>query len=233
MIPTDSRPSPPYTFPILAGAGLSAVTLAAADFTGLTQRAAAAVGLASLVGGSLVGGVVFAVTKYDQVKLGRLKLYEDANRNSLAKQIQDLTAQAKAASEQSLANQERQRESLHELRNGAQQAALENHGLRADLATLRTQFMAVSKQLHETDLLLHAARAEMHAASLELKHTADALAASERDRRSLREQVAGLRSGQRAQDTRLDLLELEQAAGEDGGGPEGPPCEAPPPPTSG
>jgi len=207
MLATDSRPSPPYTLTILAGAGLSAATLAATDFSGLTQRATAALGLAGLVGGSLVGGIVFAVAKYDQVMLARLKLYEDANRDSLSKQIEDLMAQAKAASAQSLANQERQRESLHQLRNDAHQAALENHELRDDLGTLRAQFMAVSKQLHETDLLLHAARAEMHAAALELKHTAEALAASERDCRSLREQIAGLRSGQRAQDTRLDLLE--------------------------
>lgn len=224
MTPTASRPaSPPYTLPVLAGAGLAAATLAATDFSGLTQRATAALGLAGLVGGSVVGGIVYAVTKYDQVKLGRLKLYEDAHKDSLSKQIEDLMAQARAASEQSLANQERQCESLHQLRNDAQLAALENHELRADLATLRAQFMAASKQLHETDLLLHAARAEMHAASLELKHGADALAASERDRQSLRELIAGLRSGQRAQDTRLDLLEHA--------GPEGPP--GPPIPTNG
>lgn len=207
MSPTNSRPTPPYTLPVLAGAGLAAATLAATDFSGLTQQATAALGLAGIVGGSLVGGIVYAITKYDQIKLARLKLYEDANKNSLSKQIDDLMAQARAASEQSLANQERQRESLHLLRNDAQRAAVENHELRADLATLRTQFMAASKQLHETDLLLHAARAEMHAASLELKHTADALATSEQDRRSLRDQIAGLRSGQRAQDSRLDLLE--------------------------
>ena len=156
---------------------------------------------------SVVGGIVFAVTKYDQVKLARQKLYEEANKDSLSKQIEEMTAQAKAANDASLVNQERMRESLHQLRNDAHRASLENHELRDDLATLRTQFMAVSKQLHETDLLLHAARAEMHAASSELKHTADALAASERDRRSLREQIAALRSGQRAQDTRLDRLE--------------------------
>ena len=208
MIPTASRPvAHPYTVSVLAGAGLAATTLAATDFAGLTQRAAAALGLAGLVGGSLVGGIVFAIAKYDQVKLGRLKLYEDANRDSLAKQIEGLMAQAQAASEKSLSNQERQRESLHQLRNDAQRAALENHELRGDLGTLRAQFMAASKQLHETDLLLHAARSEMHVAALELKHTAEALAASERDRRSLREQVAVLRSGQHAQDTRLDLLE--------------------------
>jgi chromosome segregation ATPase len=208
MIPTASQPtSYSYTLPILAGAGLSAATLAATDLSGLTQRATAALGLAGLVGGSIVGGIIFAVTKYDQVKLARQKLYEDANKDSLSKQIEDMTAQAKVANDASLVNQERMRESLHQLRNDAQRAAVENHELRADLATLRTQFMAVSKQLHETDLLLHTARAEMHDASLELKHTADALATSERDRRSLREQIAALRSGQHAQDTRLDLLE--------------------------
>ena len=205
--------SHPYTLPILAGAGLSAATLAATDFSGLTQRATAALGLAGLVGGSVVGGIVFAVAKYDQVRIGRQKLYEEANRDSLAKQIEAMTAQAKEANDASLANQERMRESLHQLRNDAQRAANENHELRADLATLRTQFMAVSRQLHETDLLLHSARAEMHGASLELKRTADELAASERERRSLREQVAGLRSGQRAQDTRLDLLEHPSGEG--------------------
>jgi hypothetical protein len=116
--------------------------------------------------------------------------------------------QAQAASEQSLANQERQRESLHQLRNDAQRQSIENHELRDDLGTLRAQFMAVSKQLHETDLLLHAARAEMHVASIELKHTAEALASSERrapvavrsDRR-----LCAPASGPR--DTRPDLLE--------------------------
>ena len=208
MIPTPSRAAAhPYTISVLMGAGMSAAALAATDFSGLTHRATAALGLASLVGGSLVGGIVYAVAKYDQVKLGRLKLYEDANKNSLAKQIEDLMAQAKAASEQSLANQERQRESLHQLRNDAQRQAMENHELRDDLGTLRTQFMAASKQLHETDLLLHSARAEMHVASIELKHTAEALAASERQRQSLCDQIAGLRTGQRAQGTRPDLLE--------------------------
>ena len=62
---------------------------------GLAQRVTAALGLAGLVGGSVV--VVFAVTNYDQVKLGRQGLYEDANRDSLSEQIEDMTAQAKAA----------------------------------------------------------------------------------------------------------------------------------------
>lgn len=220
MIPTESLS---YTTPLLAGAGLStSLALAMIDWTQLTSQATGALALAGLVGGGLVAGLIFAVTKYDQVRLARQKLYEEANKVSLSKQIEEMTAQAKVANDASLVNQERMRESLHQLRNDAHRASLENHELRDDLATLRTQFMAVSKQLHETDLLLHAARAEMHATSSELKHTADALDSSERDRRSLREQIAAVRSGQHAQETRLDRLE-DASEEECPPAPEGPP----------
>lgn len=204
----------PYTFPVLAGAGLSAATLAATDLSGLTQRATAAIGLAGLVGGAIVGAVVFAVTKYDQVKISRQKLYEDANKDSLSKQIEELTAQAAAANAANLMNQERMRESLHQLRSDANVTHLENAGLRGDLETLRTQFMAVSKQLHETDLLLHTARTEFHAVSVELQKTATQLAATATERDTLRTELGVLRRSQVAQGRRIDAMESGGLSGD-------------------
>jgi hypothetical protein len=222
MIPTTSRPAAhPYTLPVLAGTGLAAATLAGSDWAGLTQRATAAIGLAGLVGGAVVGGIVYAITKFDQVAIERRKKYDDANKELLSEQLEGLMEQSKAAAERAAVDGAAMRASLHELRNEAQLAKAENYELRAELGTLRGQFMAVSKQLHETDLLLHAARAEMHGISVELKHTAEALATSERERQCLHEQIAGLRSGQQVQATRLDLLEY--ASEEDAPAPGGPP----------
>lgn len=204
---------PPCVLPI-AAAGVSSGALAMADWRTITSNATAAIGLAGLVGGSVVGGVIYAIRQWDNVKIERQKRWDDANKDSLSKQIEDMRQQHEAASAATIENQERMRESLHTLRDDAQQAQIENANLRADLATLRKQFMDVSRQLRETDLLLHAAREEMHANLIKLQQTADALAeserehaASERARDGLRAELDGLRKAQSGQGDRLARLE--------------------------
>jgi hypothetical protein len=187
----------PYTCPVLAGVGVSTtVALAVVDWSRLTGQATAALALAGLVGGTIVGGVVYAVNKYDQVRISRQKLYDDANKASISAQMAE-----------SLANQEKMRTTLHALANEAQVAKGENHLLRDDLATLRQQFMVVSKQLHETDQLLHAARVEMHEASVKLHQTTVLLAATEADRNALRDELRTIRSTQATQSVRIGVLE--------------------------
>ena len=203
---------PSCVLPVAAAAGLSMASLAAIDWGVMTQRATAAIGLAGIVGGAVVGGIIYAIKKFDQVAIERRKFYDEHNKGSLSVQLEQLIAQHAEGNEKNLVNQEAMRASLHELRNEAQLSKAENHELRMELGTLRSQFMAVSKQLHETDLLLHAARAEMHNVTVELKHTSEALAASERERQSLRDQVAGLRSGQVGQGERLAKLEQSGSA---------------------
>jgi hypothetical protein len=205
----------PYTCPIMAGAGLSTTfALAVVDWTKLTGQATAALALAGLVGGGVVGGVVFVIRKYDLVKIERQKLYEDAkierqklyddaNKESISKQMAE-----------SIANQEKMRESLHALRNDATAAASEAANLRDDLATLREQFMSVSKELRETDRLLHAARQEMHATTAELQQTSAKLqqtgaelAVALKDRDALREELGVIRRSQVSQGQRIGALE--------------------------
>ena len=191
----------PYTCPILAGAGLStSLGFAVVDWSQLTGQATAALALAGLVGGSLVGAVVYAVNKYDQIRIAREKLYDDHNKQSLAAQLERLTEQARIASEESLANQTRLRESVHVLRNDAQVSHLENASLREDLEVLRKQFMEVSSQLRETDRLLTAAHAEM-------RRMTDLLATTESDRNALRTELEMIRKTQVSQGARIGSLE--------------------------
>lgn len=204
----------PYTFPVLSAAGLAATSLAMIDITRLTTQAGAALGLAGLIGGGIVGGVVYAINKYDQVKIGRQKLYDDANKDSLSEQLKTLMEARAADAAASLENQVKMRESLHTLRNEAQVAKGENYLLSKDLSTLRDQFMAVSKQLHETDMLLHTARAEMHAAGIELQKTLEVLRETVKDRDALRIELGALRAGHLSNTDRLDKLESANGSGD-------------------
>lgn len=194
----------PYTFPILAGAGVgSTAAFAVVDWTKVTGQATAALALAGLVGGSVVGGIVYVINHYDKVKINRQKLYDEANKDSLSQQMAE-----------SLANQEKMRQSLHQLRNDAAATHSENHELRDDLATLRKQFMEVSKQLHETDLLLHAARREMHETAARLTATAAELQAAVRDRDALQGKLDAILRSQVSQGERIVALESVGQSGD-------------------
>jgi hypothetical protein len=193
----DSRldcPTVPYICPILAGSGW-AMTLAMAviDWTQLTTQAAGALGVAGLVGGGIVGGIVWGIRKYDIVQIERRRLYDQANKDSLSKQIADLQEQNRLANEKSLSNQEAQRESLHQLRNDAATTRLENEDLRQNLTELRGQFMQVSKELRETDKLLHSSNDKLREMASKLQETSDLLQSTSKDRDALRTELEVLR----------------------------------------
>jgi hypothetical protein len=196
--------------PIALGATLSTYlsTLAAIDFNTWTTRATAALGLAGLVGGGVVGGLIWAINRYDTVRIARQrvlddaeiarrKLLEEANKGSLTAQLEEMREEAAEANRQSLENQKLQRESLHVLKNEAQVAKMENHELRENLVTIRKQFLDLSKQLHETDRELHAsskdlrmARDQMSETNRQLVETIAKLEASEEDRVKLAGRMA-------------------------------------------
>ena len=96
----------------------------------------------------------------------------------------------------------------------AQRSAIENHQLRDDLTELRGQFMEVSKQLHETDLLLHAARKEMHATTVQLTTTAAELHAALSSRDALQAKLDALLRSQVAQGQRIGALESAGQSGD-------------------
>lgn len=198
---------PPCIFPVAAGFGAGVTSLMMADWRAITGQATAAIGLAGLVGGSVVGGVVYAITKFDQVKIDRQKKYDDANKDSLSAQIERLTAQSIAAAAENIANQQRMRETLHQINNEAQTAQAENANLRNDLAVLRGQFLEISKELRSTDVALHKAYEEMRATRVQLQQATEALEVSERDRKILRAELDVLRLAQHGQGERLAKLE--------------------------
>jgi hypothetical protein len=201
-------PQVPYVCPIMAGSGWSmAILMAVVDWTQLTTQAAGALGVAGLVGGGVVGGIVWAIRKYDLVQIDRRRMYDQANKDSLSKQIADLQEQNRLASEKSLENQNAQRESLHQLRNDAQRAQNENADLRDNLSTLREQFMQVSKELRETDKLLHASNDKLREMSTKLQENADLLYATSKDRDALHAELASFRKTQAVQGAKITALE--------------------------
>lgn len=229
----DLRAGLPYACPILAGAGLS-TTLAVVDFNRLSTQAAGALALAGLVGGGVVGGVVWAVNKYDAVAIERRKRWEEADKSSLSAKIEALTTQAAAAAKEQIDNQAKMRATLHSLANEAQLAKGENFELRENLTKLRDQFMQVSAALRETDAALHLAHGDMGKMReelikshvdmgkmrVQLTETADLLQATSRDRDALRAELASIRK-------RVGVLEVATSTGSG----DGIPATAAPPAT--
>ena len=208
MANVEGCPSVPYICPIIAGASLSmTAAMAVVDWTQLSAQAAGALALAGMVGGGIVAGIVYAIRKYDLVQIERQKLYDDANRNSLSKQIEDLKEQNRIANQHSLSNQEHQRVSLHQLRNDAQRAQIENEGLRENLTTLRNQFMQVSKDLRETDQLLHDSNEKIREMTVLLQETSKDRDALRAELDSLRKELGAFRKTQVVQGAQIKALE--------------------------
>lgn len=200
-LPMPLSKIPPCVLPLAAGAGVSATGYAMTDWRVLTGQATGALILVGTVGGSVTAGIIWAINQYDKVRIDRQKKYDEANKDSLSAQMAE-----------AIANQERMRITLHQINGEAQKAQSENANLRDDLATLRQQFLDISKELRATDQALHAAYDEMRKTRLQLQQATDALDASERDRKALHAQLESLRRGQESQGSRLAAL--EQGSGE-------------------
>jgi hypothetical protein len=192
---------PPCPFAAFTGGVLCMAAWAAADWQALTGQAVAAGAFVSVAGGSLAAGIVWIVHKYDQIKIERQKKYEEANKGSLSDQIAKLTENSVEAARVSEANQMRMRESMHSIINEASAAKAENANLHDELATLRTDFMSMSRELRAT-------YEEVRKTRDLLQQATHALEDSERDRRSLRAQIEALQQGQGLQERRLNALEL-------------------------
>lgn len=211
---------PPCVLPMIGGVGAGMAAFAAIDWRDLTASATGAIAFAGIVGGAVVGGIIWALGQWDKVQIERRKKWEDANKDSLTVQIDRLISQHTESTARSEDNQQRMRATLHEVNNTNQRMELENHELRDELGSIRDQFLSVSKQLteastrlHEADIALNSAHVEMRMMRLELQKSTDALIVSERDRSALRSRLEEIERTQKSLADRTSALESVSSDG--------------------
>jgi chromosome segregation ATPase len=125
----------------------------------------------------------------------RIRTLDQAHKETLAGQLDEIKRKAAAADAESRGNQERMRATLHEIRNQLNARELENHELREDLRAAHKDSVELSRQLAEANSRISALTSELARANARISALTSEVVRLNRDETARSAKVEALVQG--------------------------------------